>query len=63
VTLVVDDREIARVTFEISMVFGLFETAVAVWRGAIESVECETCSLNITLSLEGMRVAVHPDGE
>lgn len=51
VTLVVDDREIARVSFEISMVFGLFETAVAVRRGAIESVECEACSLAITLSL------------
>jgi hypothetical protein len=53
VTLVADNREIARVSFEISMVFGLFETAVAVRRGAIESVECEACSLTVTLSLEG----------
>lgn len=51
VALVVDNREITRVSFEISMVFGLFETAVAVRRGAIESVECEACSLAITLSL------------
>jgi hypothetical protein len=53
VALVIDDREIARVSFEISLVFGLFETAVAVRRGAIESVECEACSLTIILSLVG----------
>ena len=51
VTLMVDDREIARVSFEISIVFGLFETAVAVRRGAIESVEAKACALAITLSL------------
>lgn len=53
VALVVDDSEIARVSFEISLVFGLFETAVAVRRGAIEAVECEACSLAVTLSLVG----------
>jgi hypothetical protein len=53
VALVVDDSEIARVSFEISLVFGLFETAIAVRRGAIESVECEACSLAITLTLIG----------
>jgi hypothetical protein len=51
VTLIVDDHEIARVSFELTMVFGLFETAVAIRHGAIESVECDTCSLALTLSL------------
>jgi len=53
VALVIDESEIARVSFEISLVFGLFETVVAVRRGAIESVECEACSLTIILSLVG----------
>jgi hypothetical protein len=53
VGLVVDDAEIARVTFEISLVFGMFETAVAVRRGAIESVVAGACSLAVTLSLVG----------
>jgi hypothetical protein len=53
VALVVDDVEIARVTFEISLVFGMFETAVVVRRGAIESVETGACSLTVTLSLVG----------
>jgi hypothetical protein len=55
VALVADDSEIARVSFEIGMVFGLFETAVVVRHGAIESVECEACSLTITLSLMGWK--------
>jgi hypothetical protein len=53
IALVVDDSEIARVTFEISFVFGMFQTAVVIRRGAIESVESEACSLGITLALEG----------
>jgi hypothetical protein len=55
VALVVDDNEIARVSFEISLVFGLFETAVVVRSGAIESVECEACSLTISLLLVGWK--------
>jgi hypothetical protein len=35
------------------MVFGMFQTAVGVRRGAIESVICEACSLTVTLSLTG----------
>jgi hypothetical protein len=31
----------------------MFQTAVVIRRGAIESVESETCSLGVTLSLEG----------
>lgn len=53
IALVVDDSEIARVSFEITFVFGMFQTAVVVRRGAIESVECEACSLTVTLALEG----------
>lgn len=53
VALVVDDSEIARITFEITFEFGMFQTAVVVRRGAIESVDCEACSLTATLSLEG----------
>lgn len=53
VALVVDEQEIARVPFELSMVFNLMETAVAVRRGAIELVRCETCSLAVALSLPG----------
>lgn len=53
VALVVDDVEIARIAFEISLVFGMFETAVAVRRGAIESVEAGVCSLTVALSLVG----------
>ena len=53
VSLEANDAEIARVAFELSMVFGMFQTAVAVKRGAIESVICETCSLDVTLSLVG----------
>ena len=53
IALVADDSEIARVPFEISFVFGMLQTAVAIRRGAIESVESETCSLRVTLSLEG----------
>lgn len=53
IALVVDDSEIARVAFEISFVFGMFQTAVVIRRGAIESVESEACSLGVTLSLEG----------
>jgi hypothetical protein len=51
--LVVDDYEIARVTFEVSFVFGMFHTAVVIRRGAIESVESDACSLGVTLTLEG----------
>jgi len=51
--LIADDNEIARVSFEIKLVFGMFETSVAVRRGAIESVECNACALAITLSLVG----------
>jgi len=53
IALVVDDSEIARVTFEISFVFGMFQTAAVIRRGAIESVQSEACSLGVTLSLEG----------
>jgi hypothetical protein len=53
IALVADDSEITRITFEISFVFGMFQTAVVIRRGAIESVESETCSLGVTLSLEG----------
>lgn len=51
--LVVDDNEIGRVVFEIKLVFGMFETSVAVRRGAIESVECNACALAVTLTLVG----------
>lgn len=53
VALMVNDSEIARVTFEITLAFGMFATAVAVRRGAIESVDCEACSLKVTLKLVG----------
>lgn len=51
--LVVDDNEIARVTFQITLVFGMFETSVAIRRGAIEWVDCNACALAVTLSLVG----------
>ena len=73
IALVADDSEIARVPFEISFVFGMLQTAVVIRRGTIESVESETCSLSVTLSLEGwqppllkrdlqlrVRLPVHP---
>ena len=53
VALEVDNSEIARVGFDLTMVFGMFQTAVAIRRGAIESVLCEACSFTITLSLTG----------
>jgi hypothetical protein len=53
VSLEVGTAEIARIAFEITMVFGMFQTAVAVRRGAIESVLCEACALDVTLSLTG----------
>jgi hypothetical protein len=53
VALEVDHAEVARIPFELSMVFDMFQTAVAVRRGAIESVICEACSVDITLSLTG----------
>jgi hypothetical protein len=53
IALVVDGSEIARVDFEISFVFGMFQTAVVIRRGAIESVESEACSLDVTLTLQG----------
>jgi hypothetical protein len=53
VSLEIDNAEVARIAFELAMVFGMFQTAVAVRRGAIESVICEACSLDITLSLTG----------
>jgi hypothetical protein len=53
IALVAGDTEIARVPFELTLVFGMFGTAVAVRRGAIEGVEGEVCSLTATLVLEG----------
>jgi hypothetical protein len=73
VAVEIDNAEVARIAFELSMVFDLFQTAVAIRRGAIESVICEACSLDITLSLTGwqpplihrmvqlpVRLPVHP---
>jgi hypothetical protein len=53
IALVVNGTEIDRIVFEISIVFGMFQTAVAVRRGAIEAVDSEACSLGITLTLQG----------
>ncbi|HEX6355926.1 hypothetical protein [Actinophytocola sp.] len=53
IALVVDESEFARVTFDVTIVFGMFSTAVAVRRGAIEAVETEACSVSVTLTLEG----------
>lgn len=49
--LVVDDNEIARVTFQVTLEFGMFETSVAIRRGAMERVDCNACALAVTLSL------------
>jgi hypothetical protein len=53
IALVADDSEIARVTFVLTLVFGMFQTAVVIRDGAIEAVETEACSLSLTLALEG----------
>jgi len=53
VALVVEETELARVTFDLTVVFGMFATAVAVRAGAITAVETEACALSVTLSLEG----------
>jgi hypothetical protein len=51
--LVADDTEIARVGFDLTIVFGVFQTAVVIRRGAIEAVESDACSLSVTLTLQG----------
>lgn len=53
VALLVDDHEIARVDFELNVKFEIGKTSVAVRYGAIESIDCEACSLTVTLSLVG----------
>jgi hypothetical protein len=53
IALISHGTEISRVTFEISITFGMLHTAVVVRRGAIEAVESEACSLGLTVTLQG----------
>ncbi|MDQ3785947.1 MAG: hypothetical protein M3422_01735 [Actinomycetota bacterium] len=53
IALEVDGYELAKVTFELSFVFGMLQTSVVIRRGAIEAVETEPCSLSATLTLKG----------
>jgi hypothetical protein len=53
IALEIDGYEVAKVAFEISVVFGMFQTSVVIRRGAIEAVETEPCSLALTLTLKG----------
>jgi hypothetical protein len=53
IALEIDGNEVAKVTFEISIVFGMLQTSVVIHRGAIEAVETEPCSLALTLTLKG----------
>ena len=53
IALEIDGHEVAKVTFEISIVFGMLQTSVVIRRGTIEAVETEPCALTFTLTLKG----------
>jgi hypothetical protein len=53
IALEYDGREIARIPFEVTVEFGMGQTAVVIRRGAIEAVETEPCSLAVTITMRG----------
>ncbi|MEU5842233.1 hypothetical protein [Rhodococcus sp. NPDC047139] len=53
VTLFVEEHESACIDFELSVVFTMGRTSVSVRNGAVEFIECEAGTINVSLSLAG----------
>ena len=53
VALIVDNKEVARVEFDLTALFTMGETAVSVCNGAITAIQCQAGKLTAALAIRG----------